>query len=196
MPIQKSTINSINQALADVNAAEGGLQTARQALADKRGQLQVAEDEIARLDQTLVDSDEIGISRRALLQVKLPLIERALKALEADVERAEGRLEAQKGALRGAFSTAAQEIADQRRAALTKVVSDKEDAKYGEYVGWRGPSVVVATQFARNPELGERGGLSLEQIAEVLSDGRIPPFVPLPQASASLVLLSEQRPWL
>ena len=196
MPIQKSTINSINQALADVNAAEGGLQTARQALADKRGQLQVAEDEIARLDQTLVDSDEIGISRRALLQVKLPLIERALKALEADVERAEGRLEAQKGALRGAFSTAAQEIADQRRAALTKVVSEKEDTKYGEYVGWRGPSVVVATQFARNPELGERGGLSLEQIAEVLSDGRIPPFAPLPQASASLVALSEQRPWL
>ena len=196
MPIQKSTINSINQALADVNAAEGGLQTARQALADKRGQLQVAEDEIARLDQTLVDSDEIGISRRALLQVKLPLIERALKALEADVERAEGRLEAQKGALRGAFSTAAQEIADQRRAALTKVVSEKEDTKYGEYVGWRGPSVVVATQFARNPELGERGGLSLEQIAEVLSDGRIPPFAPLPQASASLVALSEQLPWL
>ena len=196
MPIQKSTINSINQSLADVNAAEGGLQTARQALADKRGQLQVAEDEIARLDQTLVDSDEIGISRRALLQVKLPLIERALKALEADVERAEGRLEAQKGALRGAFSTAAQEIADQRRAALTKVVSEKEDTKYGEYVGWRGPSVVVATQFARNPELGERGGLSLEQIAEVLSDGRIPPFAPLPQASASLVALSEQLPWL
>ena len=196
MPIQKSTINSINQALADVNAAEGGLQTARQALADKRGQLQVAEDESARLDQTLVDSDESGMSRRALLHVQLPVSERALKALEADVERAEGRLEAQKGALRGAFSTAAQEIADQRRAALTKVVSEKEDTKYGEYVGWRGPSVVVATQFARNPELGERGGLSLEQIAEVLSDGRIPPFAPLPQASASLVALSEQLPWL
>ena len=196
MPLKKDTITTINQALADVNAAEGGLQTARQALADKRGQLQAAEDEIVRLDQSLVDSDESGITRRAMLQGKVPLIQKAIKVLEADVERAEGRLEAQKGALRGAFSTAAQEIADQRRAALTKVVSEKEDTKYGEYVGWRGPSVVVATQFARNPELGERGGLSLEQIAEVLSDGRIPPFAPLPQASASLVALSEQRPWL
>ena len=197
MPILKSTINSINQSLAAVAAAEGALATARQLLGDKRGQLQASEDEIVRLDQTLSDMDEAGITRRAMLQGKVPLIQKAIKALELDSERAEGRLEAQKGEVRTALSVAAREIGSQRQTALVEAVAKLEDQAFARWTGDRAPSVTSCETFARNVDVAmTQLGLSLEQLSKIIISGTVPAFQ-APQASAaSLVALSEQRPWL
>ena len=197
MPIQKSTINSINQSLAAVAAAEGALALARQLLDDKRGLLQDSREEIAQLDVTLTDADEIGITRRALLQGKVPLIERAIKVLEADVERVAGRLEAAKATVRVALAAAAKEIGVERKAALVAAIAPLQDDRFAQWCGERAPSVTGCETFARNVDVAmTQLGLSLEQLSKIIISGTVPAFQ-APQASAaSLVLLSEQRPWL
>ena len=197
MPILKSTVTTINQALDDVNAAEGGLQTARQALADKRGQLQAAEDENVRLDQTLPDADENGIARRAHLQVKIPLIQKAIKALELDSERAEGRLAAEKATVRVALAAAAKEIGAERKAALVGAIEPLQDDRFAQWCGERAPSVTGCETFARNVDVAmTQLGLSLEQLSKIIISGTVPAFQAPQASSASLVALSEQRPWL
>ena len=197
MPIQKSTINSINQSLAAVAAAEGALATARQLLDDKRGQLQGSREEIAQLDVTLTDADEIGITRRALLQGKVPLIERAIKVLEADVERVAGRLEAAKATVRVALAAAAKEIGVERKAALVAAIAPLQDDRFAQWCGERAPSVTGCETFARNVDVAmTQLGLSLEQLSKIIISGTVPAFQAPQASSASLVALSEQRPWL
>ena len=196
MPLLKTTVATITQSLAAVAAAEGALATARQLLDDKRGQLQASKDEIAQLDVTLTDADEIGITRRAMLQGKIPLIERAIKGRVSDVERAEARLVAEKATVRVALAEAAKEIGAERKAALVAAIAPLQDDRFAQWCGERAPSVTSCETFARNVDaaVGQLG-LSLEQLSKIIISGTVPAFQ-APQAPlASLVALSQQPPW-
>jgi len=152
------------------------------------------EAELKRVSKNLLPTDDAAIVRAATLKLKLELWPNRNVELERDRLLAEERAQFADSKIKAALADAASQIIEARKEFVRRLLEPLRDPGFSEFVIPRAPLVSEAERFkaACNGDLERTIGLPVEQIAETVLRGEIPPLPSLgnPLQNAALVHLS------